>query len=154
MRGKTSRRTLLLAAPGLALAALAGCGTSQVRGPIVTADAGPDPERPLTVIYIGARNCGYCLEWEGEEERQFLASETRKRLTYRRLIFRSFRNVTSNGVWPGDLVWVRDRLGIRSGTPRFIVVREQEILLTTSGTEAWSYEVLPLVRDRLGGTRT
>ena len=150
---KTTRRALLAAAPGLALAALAGCGTSQVRGPIVPADSGPDPQRPLTVIYIGAKNCGYCLEWEDETERQFLASEERKRVTYRRLIFASFRDLTSDRVWPNDLIWVRDRLGIRRGTPRYIVTREQEILLTTYGTTAWTFDVLPLVRSRVSRTR-
>lgn len=146
MSSKTSRRAVLLAAPALILA---GCQARPPRGPVMPADEAADPARPLTLIYLGARNCPYCIEWEGEPEQAFLASADRRSITYRRLIFASFRNLTSDRVWPEDLVWVRDELGITGGTPQYIIVRGRRVLLATIGTDTWSSEVLPTLRARL-----
>lgn len=146
MSSKTSRRAVLLAAPALILA---GCQARPPLGPIMPADQAADPARPLTLVYLGARNCGYCLEWEGDQEQAFLASAERRAITYRRLIFASFRDLTVDRVWPADLVWIRDELGITGGTPRYVVVRGRELLLSAVGTDDWSGIVLPTLRGRL-----
>ena len=150
MSSKTSRRTVLLAVPALVLA---GCQARPPLGPKMPADEAADPARPLTLIYLGARNCPYCLDWEGDQEQAFLASADRRAITYRRLIFASFRDLTSDRVWPEDLRWVRDELGITGGTPQYIVVRGREVLLSTIGLDKWSDEVLPTLRARLQAER-
>ena len=150
MSSKTSRRAVLLAAPALILA---GCQARQPLGPVMPADQAADPARPLTLVYLGARNCGYCLDWEGDEELAFLASAERREITYRRLIFASFRDLTSDQVWPADLVWIRDELGITGGTPQYVIVRGREVLLSAIGTDEWDGYVLPTLRGRLRAER-
>ena len=48
-------------------------------------------------------------------------------------------------VWPADLRWVPEQLGITRGTPRFIVVRGDKVLLHKFGRRTWSTDVLPLI---------
>ena len=120
-------------------------GTSLVSACVTTGgeDGAPDtagrlppdrvahPDRPVQLIYIGAYDCPPCRSWEATIEPSFLASPTRARLTYRKLKFPFFRDIAANSLWPEDLRWVRDRLSLRAGTPRWIVVRGDEVLLST-----------------------
>jgi hypothetical protein len=44
---------------------------------------------------------------------------------------------------------VQEKLKIRSGSPRFIVLDGDEILIHKFGTHAWSRDVLPLIERRV-----
>jgi hypothetical protein len=55
-------------------------------------------------------------------------------------------------LWPKELRWVQERLNIRSGSPRFIVVEGDKLLIHRFGTGGWSRDVLPLV-ERLVAER-
>lgn len=52
-------------------------------------------------------------------------------------------------VWPKQLRWVQAKLGIRSGSPRFIVVSGDTILIHRFGRGSWNTNVLPLIERTL-----
>jgi hypothetical protein len=137
---RSSRRAVLLALVGLPLAACTGPWEG------APGDAAPVAGRDLTLIYVGARDCGFCRWWEAEDEPAFLASGERGRVSYRRLIFERFADTTSDAVWPEDIRWVRDTLGIRQGTPRFVLIERGQIVLHTGGINGWREEVLPRIQ--------
>jgi hypothetical protein len=56
-------------------------------------------------------------------------------------------------VWPQELRWVQENLGIRSGSPRFILVEGRKILIHRFGTAAWTQSVLPMI-ERWVAART
>ena len=127
---------------------LIGCQTTASPDAVVAArrDGGPAPARPVTLIYIRSPVCPYCLDWERTEEPRWLASPERGRLTYRVLEFAHFRNIAEDSGWPQDLRWVRDRERLTRGTPRFIVISGNDILISTFGTGSWERDVLPVIR--------
>lgn len=140
------RRNFTLGAGSLALtAALAGCTTAKLDENAMPADQTVMPDRPVGVIYIRADNCPYCRGWESGQERRWLASDLRREVSYIRLDFFTFRDITTANVW-GDFVWIRDELGLKRGTPRWVVFRGNEILEASYGTKSWRNSVLPQVR--------
>jgi hypothetical protein len=48
-------------------------------------------------------------------------------------------------LWPDEFQWVREKLAIRSGSPRFIVVEGRKIVTHRYGQGAWNAHVLPLI---------
>lgn len=142
------RRFILTAALAMAASALGGCQTTTSPDPAlaVRRDSGPDPTRPVTLIYIRSPVCPYCLDWERTAEPRWLASPERARLTYRVLEFAHFRNIAEDSGWPEDLRWVRDRERLSRGTPRFIVIRDDDVLISAFGTGSWERDVLPVIR--------
>lgn len=128
------RRSLLLvaAAPLVSACVTTGSEPASTSGQgRMPPDRAASPDRPLQLVYIGAYNCHPCNMWEARIEPSFLASPTRTQITYRKLKFPFFQDIEAGSVWPEDLRWVRDRLQLRRGTPRWIVVRGQEVLLST-----------------------
>lgn len=53
--------------------------------------------------------------------------------------------------WPEELRWVRDKLNIRSGTPRFIVLVDKAVVHSTFGYWNMTYELIQrLVTQKTG----
>lgn len=50
-------------------------------------------------------------------------------------------------VWPRELRWVQEKLGIRSGSPRFILVAGNTIVMHRFGRSAWNESVLPRIEQ-------
>lgn len=133
--GRLARRSVLLVSAASLVSACVTTGSETAE----TSPSGrmpPDrtasPDRPTQLIYIGAYDCAPCRTWEATIEPSFLASPTRARITYRKLKFPMFMDIAATSIWPEDLRWVRDRLQLRRGTPRWILVRGEEILLSTT----------------------
>lgn len=55
-------------------------------------------------------------------------------------------------VWPKELRWVQEKLNINRGSPRFIVVSGDKILLHRFGRSAWNERVLPLIERTVART--
>jgi len=58
-------------------------------------------------------------------------------------------NWIAPNLWPKNLRWVQEKLDIRSGSPRFIVVAGDKILTHNFGRESWNRRVLPLIERRV-----
>ena len=54
--------------------------------------------------------------------------------------------------WPEEIRWVRDRLNIRGGTPRFVVVLDKTIVSSTFGHWNMTWDLLQrLVAQKTSG---
>lgn len=74
----------------------------------------------------------------------FERSPEAKHINFRRVFGNSFSNTT--GGWPEDLAWIRKKTFAASGTPRFIVVVDDQVVLNVFGTQGWDSAVLPLIK--------
>lgn len=102
--------------------------------------------RPVTLIYIGAYDCAPCRDWELFTKPGFLRSPEAAKVAYRELKAGSYRDIGYDSLWPTDLRWVRDRLKLKGGTPRFILVEGDRILRAVGGTKRWSGDVVPYLK--------
>lgn len=140
-----SRRGAILSS---AVFGLAACRTTDGQ-PGTPRDTATYPDRPLTLLYVRSSACPYCREWEVFAEPDWLRSPERSRLSYRVLDFFHFSNITAASGWPEDVRWVRDELQLTRGTPRFILIRDRNILGSYFGSNRWQSDVLPAVRQAL-----
>lgn len=104
----------------------------------------------MTLVYLRAPNCPFCLSWERSTEPQWLESSERAKLSYRALSFATFKDLTQDEVWPDDLKWIRDELNIRSGTPRWVLVEGREVLGKALGSNRWDSVMMPEIRKAVG----
>lgn len=134
-----SRRDVLLGLclPPLSLT-LSGC---MADGPDAAArPAAPplDPSKPVTLVYVGARNCPYCVSWEASAEPRFVESALAARINYRRVIYRDLRNMSSRDIWPKEVAWLRDAPGYRNFTPQWYLLKDGRILHIARGVgKSW-----------------
>lgn len=107
----------------------------------------------VTVVYVSAWDCPYCVDWEATAQKAWEQSAERARVDYRVVKAPYFKRVDENRYWPEDIRWIRDKLQISRGTPRFIVVVDGAVVLHRFGTHSWDREVLPLVKKLVADGR-
>lgn len=119
--------------------------------PGATADVKVGKDTRITVVYVGAANCPYCREWETAigmgYRRDFLASKEFPSVEYREVKTPMYSDTSEDQYWPDDLRWVRDKSNAKRGTPRFLVVVGDEVVLNAFGTKGWKNSVVPLIKD-------
>lgn len=147
-----ARRQALLTSAAIALALLGGCQTTGPRNVDAGADRVADPARPFSVVYIAADNCPYCQYFESSYQPEWLASAERQKVNYRVVRVGFYQDITPDDAWPNDLIWLRDQLNLRRGTPRFLLVKGREVLVSAFGTNALRNKVLPRLREELART--
>ena len=119
------RRRLLGAAPALAL------GPSLVM-PRVASAAGN-----VLVIYIGGWDCPYCVVWKNENKASWLASDLAKKVRYVEVDPPRLKQAYEQRHWPEDLLPVLAKIPSKSGTPRFLVVKDGKIVANEFGAGKW-----------------
>ena len=63
-----------------------------------------------------------------------------------------FSRLDEDRYWPEEIRWVRDKLNIRGGTPRFVVVLDKTIVSSTWGHWNMTYDLVQrLVAQKTGG---
>lgn len=132
------------------LSLLAGCQTIQPVDNAPLRDGSTFEGRPVTLVYLRAANCPYCLSWERNVEPKWLASVERGKVSYRALSFATFRDLTTDDVWPTDLKWIRDELNVKKGTPRWILVKDREVLAKALGSNHWGDIMMPAIERAVG----
>ena len=68
----------------------------------------PRPSSPkaranITLVYVGAEDCGPCRAWQSMEGKRFLESPEFSRLIYREVKSPTLRDVLKDEHWPEDL---------------------------------------------------
>jgi len=132
------------------LSVLTGCQTVQSIDNEPLRDNATAEDRPVTLVYLRAENCHYCLSWERNVEPKWLASVERGKLSYRALSFATFKDLTTDDVWPADLKWIRDELNVKKGTPRWVLVKDREVLAKALGTNHWGDIMMPAIQRAIG----
>ena len=116
------------AAVAVAVAASAAIGlasSSQIRS--------RNLEQRVTVLYVGAEDCAPCRLWRRKHWAKFQTSPEFARLVYREVISPKLFDLLGDDHWPEKLRAYRSTLGRGSGVPVWLVVTNDEIVLTARG---------------------
>ena len=91
----------------------------------------------LTVIYVGGWDCQPCTNWKNKYKANWLASSECKQVTWIEIEAPKLKEAYQERFWPGDLRPILDQLPRKSGTPRFLVVRDGKIIANEVGGNQW-----------------
>lgn len=110
------------------------------------------PHRPaagmgtITVVYVGAEDCGPCRTWRRDERPRFISSREFSALHYREVIAGQLRDLLAESLWPADLASLRERIRERPGAPQWFVFREGQIVASDAGISSWRRTIWPTIR--------
>jgi len=135
-----NRRDLLFA--GLASSLLSA--TALVPAPVPALASGR-----IQVVYVGGADCPYCTVWKKEYQKGWLDSAYIKQVQWIEVDVPHLREAYQQRYWQGDLAAIREQLRDKSGTPRFIVVRDGKVVSSELGVNKWE-DTVSLVRTLLG----
>jgi hypothetical protein len=128
------------------LAVLVGCG-------LLFADTPCRPtaeQEALTVVYVGAEDCGPCRAWRRDERPSFLDSREFPTLHYREVIAPRLRDLLAEEQWPAGLAELRAQVRQRPGAPQWFVLRGSEVVAWEAGASAWRRAIWPAIRAHAG----
>jgi hypothetical protein len=109
--------------------------------------AGTTPD--IHVVYVGGWDCPYCIVWKNEYKANWIASETFKKVRWTEVDPPHLREAYQERYWQGELVAIREQLPKKSGTPRFVVVRDGKVVSNELGVNKWENSVV-VIRSLLG----
>jgi len=92
---------------------------------------------PLQVIYVGGWDCEPCSRWKSAYKADWLASPEIKRVTWIEVEAPKLREAYRERYWPGELKAVLDQLPRKSGTPRFLIVKDGRVVSNEFGGSKW-----------------
>jgi hypothetical protein len=101
----------------------------------VARSAGAAPR--LEVIYVGGWDCTPCTQWKNRYKAEWLVSPDFKRVTWIEVEAPRLREAYHDRYWPGPLKAVLDQLPRKSGTPRFLIVRDGQVVSNEFGGSKW-----------------
>ncbi len=101
----------------------------------------------LTVIYVGGLDCPPCSEWKNTQKARWLASPEYKKVTWVEVESPKLREAYKERYWPADLRPVLGQLPRKSGTPRFLIVRDGKLVANEFGTGRWAATVADLKKE-------
>jgi hypothetical protein len=103
----------------------------------------------LTVIYVGGWDCPPCTQWKNTQKLRWLRSPEFHRVTWVEIESPKLKEAYQERYWPGDLRPVLAQLPRKSGTPRFLIVRDGKVVSNEFGTGRWATTMADL-RKLLG----
>jgi hypothetical protein len=86
---------------------------------------------PLTVIYLGAKDCRSCQVFDRYQKETFKQKVAAKGMNFREFKVDSLRYIRQTSAWPADLKWLLDILVSESGAPWFFTVQGQSLVSET-----------------------
>jgi hypothetical protein len=101
----------------------------------------------LTVIYVGGGDCPPCTQWKNTQKARWLASPEYKKVTWVEVESPKLREAYKERYWPADLRPVLAQLPRKSGTPRFLIVRDGKLVANEFGTGRWAATVADLKKE-------
>ena len=91
----------------------------------------------LEVIYVGGWDCPPCAVWKKTRKAAWLASPEYRQVTWIEIESPRLRDAYQERYWPLELKPLLAKLPRKSGTPRFLIVRGNEILSNEFGVPRW-----------------
>lgn len=138
-----------LVAGGLTLAALSALGHKAG----AQTGSGPTGAKPM-LIFAGDESSAACKTWRTDWEPLFKQSPVFSKLDYRVVFPATPTLLLKPASWPADLRWVLDaflmsEVGVDQGaeTPRFFLIQNGQIILTTVGVNSWRDVMWPTLLD-------
>lgn len=129
---------------------------------VAAAPAGSPRAKQLTLVYIGANNCGNCSAWERNigggtmNSKSDLLKQLEGRpvpITFIRVQTASYMQTADEKFWPADLKWIRDKTYVGSGAPRFVLVSDGKVAANVAGRINIDRKLLPEI-DRIAGKKS
>ena len=102
-----------------------------------TANGGARATSGLQVIYVGGQDCPPCRRWREAYEAKWLVSPEFKRVAWIELESARLREAYQERYWPGELGAVLEQLPKKSGTPRFLIVKDGRVVSNQFGGSKW-----------------
>jgi len=102
----------------------------------------------LKVIYVGGWDCQPCTAWKNKYKAGWLASPEYQKITWIEVEAPKLKEAYQERFWPADLKPVLDQLPRKSGTPRFLIVRDGKVIANEVGSGQWT-KVLAELRKQL-----
>src|SRR3990170_1923578 len=78
----------------------------------------------LQVIYVGGWDCQPCTAWKNKHKANWLASPEYKQVTWIEVDAPKLKEAYQGPSGPGVLKPILDQLPRKSGTPRFLIVKD------------------------------
>ncbi len=104
---------------------------------------------PLEVIYVGGWDCEPCMRWKNKYKADWLASPEIKRVTWIEVEAPKLKEAYRERYWPGELKAILDQLPRKSGTPRFLIVRDGKVVANEFGGSGWP-DIMTKLKTMLG----
>ena len=82
----------------------------------------------LQVIYIGGWDCPICRQWKNTQKPQWFKSPEYSKVDYIEVESPKLREAYESQNWPANLRPILSQLTTRSGTPRFLLVKDGKIV--------------------------
>ena len=102
---------------------------------------------PLKVIYIGGWDCQPCTAWKNKYKADWFASPEYKQVTWIEVESPKLKEAYQARYWPGDLKPILDQIPRKSGTPRFLIVKDGKIVSNEFGGGQWTATIADLKRQ-------
>ena len=104
---------------------------------------------PLQVVYVGGWDCEPCATWKKRYKAEWVASREFARVTWIEVESPTLKAAYQERYWPEELRPVLASLPRKSGTPRFLVVRDGRVIANEFGVSTW-IKVLDVVKKQTG----
>ena len=91
----------------------------------------------LKVIYVGGWDCPPCTQWKNTHKAKWLASPEFQHGTWIEVDPPKLREAYQERYWLGDLKPILDQVPRKSGTPRFLIVKDGKIVSNEFGASKW-----------------
>ena len=92
----------------------------------------------LKVIYVGGWDCPPCTRWKNTQKASWVASPEFRQVTWIEVESPQLKQAYETRFWPGDLKPILDQLPRKSGTPRFLIVRNGQVVANQFGGSGWT----------------
>ena len=92
----------------------------------------------VEVIYVGGWDCGPCTQWKNKYKAAWLASPEFRRVAWIEVEAPKLREAYQERYWPAELRPVLARLPRKSGTPRFLIVKDGQVVSNEFGSSRWA----------------
>ncbi len=91
----------------------------------------------VTVIYVGGWDCPPCSAWKNKEKAGWVASDLYRRVRYVEIESPRLKEAYQDRYWPEELKPVLEQVPRKTGTPRFLVVKDGKIVSNEFGGGRW-----------------
>ena len=103
----------------------------------------------LKVVYIGGWDCGACTTWKNQHLANWVAAPEYQRVVWVEIDPPRLKEAYQEQHWPAELRPILAQLPRKSGTPRFLIVKDGKVVWNESGVSKWQ-DALIEVRKLLG----
>jgi hypothetical protein len=92
----------------------------------------------IKVVYVGGWDCPPCTQWKNAHKAAWLASPEYRRVDWIEVEAPRLKEAYQPRYWPDDLKPILDQLPRKSGTPRFLIVRNGKVVANEFGGSKWA----------------